>query len=50
MTSNEWKVMWMQCDKCNAINELEENEYYKCNAISAMTQMQCDEVNKINAI
>ena len=40
----------MQCNKCNAINAMQEKEYDKCYAISVMTQMQCDEVNGINAI
>ena len=35
----------MQCNKCNAINAMQEKKYDKCNGFSA-----CDEVNAINAI
>ena len=64
VTFNEWKVMWMHCDKCNAVYDLQEKEYDKgdemnaiqwmqCNqrnAINAMQVMQCDECNTINAM
>ena len=42
MTGNEWKVMWMHCDKCNAVYELQEKEYDKGDAINAIQLMQCN--------
>ena len=32
------------------MNAMQEKDHDKCNAISAMTKMQCDEVNAVNAI
>ena len=39
---NEWKVIWMHCDKCNAVYELQEKEYDKGDAINAIQLMQCN--------